>query len=245
MRTLLQDLHYAFRNLLKSPGFTAVAALTLAIGMGANTAIFSVIDSVLLRPLPYRDPGRLVRLYETEAAPGNYPFAGPDFVDWKAQNGTFEDMALYGWFADLNLSGGGRADHVVGTPTAANFFSLLGVEPLLGRTWVAGEDQPGKDGVAILSYGLWKSRFAGDPGVIGRTIELNSRKSTIIGVMPGSFGFPLQAQLWIPQLMDSQSLGRRGNHWGVATLERRSSGRDEGVFAPVRCERASTRRSLR
>ena len=146
MRTLLQDLRYALRNLLKSPGFAAVAALTLAIGMGANTAIFSLIDSVLLRPLPYRDPGRLVRLYETEAAPGSYPFAGPDFLDWKAQNSTFEDMALYGWFADMNLSGEGQADHVLGAPTAANFFSVLGVKPLLGRPPGRSQD-PLTDGV--------------------------------------------------------------------------------------------------
>ena len=97
MRTYLQDLRYAVRNLLKSRGFTAVAAITLTIGIGANTAIFSIIDAILLRPLPYRNPGQLVRLYETEAAPGHYPFAGPDFVDWKSQNKTFQDMALFGW----------------------------------------------------------------------------------------------------------------------------------------------------
>jgi putative ABC transport system permease protein len=216
MRTFLQDLRYALRNLLKSPGFAAVAALTLAIGMGANTAIFTLIDSVLLRPLPYRDPGRLVRLYETEAAPGNYPFAGPDFLDWKAQNSTFEDMALYGWFADMNLSGEGQADHVLGAPTAGNFFSVLGVKPLLGRTWLAGEDQPGRDGEVILSYGLWSSRFAGNPGAVGRTIELNSRKFTIVGVMPPSFRYPVWAQLWVPQDMDSKALGTRGNHWANA-----------------------------
>ena len=216
MRTLLQDLRYALRNLLKSPGFAAVAALTLAIGMGANTAIFSLIDSVLLRPLPYRDPGRLVRLYETEAAPGNYPFAGPDFLDWRAQNSTFEDMALYGWFADMNLSGEGQADHVLGAPTAANFFSVLGVRPLLGRTWLAGDDQPGRDGEVILSHGLWRSRFAGNPGAVGKTIELNSRKFTIVGVMPPAFRFPTWAQLWVPQDMDSKTLGTRGNHWASA-----------------------------
>ena len=141
MRTCVQDLRYAVRNLVKSPGFTAVAAITLTIGIGANTAIFSIIDAVLLRPLPYRSPGQLVRLYETEAAPGRYPFAGPDFVDWKAQNKTFHDMTLVGWQRDFNLSGEGQLDHVLGVPTEANFFSLLGADPLLGRTWAPGKDR--------------------------------------------------------------------------------------------------------
>jgi putative ABC transport system permease protein len=216
LRAISQDLRYAVRNLLKAPGFTAVAVLTLTIGIGANTAIFSIIDTVLLRPLPYRNPEQLLRLYETEAAPGHYPFAGPDFVDWKAQNKTFQDMTLIGWQRDYNLRGEGQLDHVLGVPTEANFFALLGVQPLLGRTWAAGEDQPGKDQVAILSYALWRSRFAGDPAVIGRSIELNSKKHTIIGVMPPGFRLPDRAQLWVPLDMDGKSLGTRGNHWAWA-----------------------------
>src|SRR5580658_468632 len=213
LRTCLQDLRYAVRNLLRSRGFTAVAALTLTIGIGANTAIFSIIDTILLRPLPFRNPSQLVRLYETEAAPGHYPFAGPDFVDWKTQNKSFQDMALFGWVGDMNLSGEGRPDHVRAVPTEANFFALLGVNPIMGRTWMAGEDQPGKDQVAVLSYGLWREHFAGDPGVLGRTIALNSKKYTIVGVMPASFRFPFQTtQMWIPLDMDGKSLGRRGSH---------------------------------
>ncbi len=221
MRTLLQDLQYGCRNLLKTPGFAVVVALTLAIGMGANTAIFSVIDSILLRPLPFPAPDRLVRLYETEAAPGQYPFSPPDFLDWRAQNTTLSDMALFSYPVDLNVSGQGEPDRITGSRTQANFFSVLGARPLLGRTWAAGEDQPGKDDVVILSYSLWRSRFAGDPGVIGRTVELNSRKCTIVGVMPASMRFPSWAEVWVPQPMDSKTLGPRGNHWlsGIGRLK--------------------------
>ncbi len=216
MRTYFEDLRYAVRSLAQSRGFGAVAAITLTIGIGANTAIFSIIDTVLLRPLPFRHPEQLVRLNETEAAPGRYPFAGPDYVDWKAQNKTFQDMTLFAWAGDMNLSGQGRPDRVRGLPTEANFFSLLGVEPMLGRTFAAGEDQPGKNEVAVLSYGLWQEHFAGDPGVVGRTIELNSKKHTIIGVMPPGFRYPSQAQLWIPQDMSSKGLRQRGSHWANA-----------------------------
>ena len=213
MATFLHDLRYALRNLGNARGFALVAALTLAIGIGANTAIFSIIDTILLRPLPYRNPSQLVRLNETESA---YPFAGPDFVDWKAQNGTFQDVTLFGWPHDMNLSAWGRPEHVLALPTEANFFSLLGVKPLLGRTWAAGEDQRGKDDVAILSYGLWQSRFAGDPHAVGQFIELNARKYTVVGVMPANFRFPWKSQLWIPQVMDGKELHGRGSHWANA-----------------------------
>jgi putative ABC transport system permease protein len=212
MRALLQDLRYAARNLLKSRGFAAVAVLTLAAGIGANTAIFSIIDAVLLRPLPYRDPGRLVRLYETEAAPGKYPFTGPDFIDWKTQNSTFTDMTLFYWPHDMNLSGQGGVENVRVVPTEANFFSLLGVKPVLGRTWAPGEDQPGKDDVVILSHALWQSRFAGDPRAVGQSLELDARRRTIIGVMPAGLNFPFQAQLWTPLDMSGRGLGQRGSH---------------------------------
>jgi putative ABC transport system permease protein len=213
LHTCLRDLRYAARNLWRSRGFAAIAALTLTIGIGANSAIFSIIDTILLRPLPFRDPGRLVHLYETEAAPGNYPFAAPDFLDWRAQNKTFQDMAVFAWSGDMNMSGEGRPDHVLAVPTQVNLFNLLGVQPILGRTWLPGEDQPGKDRVAVLSYGLWREHFAGDPGVIGRAIALNSEKYTIVGVMPASFRYPFQTQMWIPLDQDSKTMGRRGNHW--------------------------------
>ncbi len=212
MRTLFKDVQYAVRTLLRARGFAAVAILTLAAGIGANTAIFSVIDAVLLRPLPFRDPDRLLRLHETEAAPGLYPFTGPDFLDWKAQNKTFTDLTLYFWPQELNLSGKGQAEHARVVPTEANFFSLLGVNAALGRTWANGEDQPGKDNVVILGYALWQNRYGGDPKVLGKTLELDGRKHTIIGVMPAGFTFPMRAQLWKPLDMSSKGLGPRGSH---------------------------------
>jgi putative ABC transport system permease protein len=213
MESLLQDLRYGIRNLGKTRGLTIVAIITLALGIGANSAIFSVIDAVLLRPLPFHSPGSLVRVYQTEAAPGNFPFSGPDFLDWKKQNHSFEDMSLYGWGHDMNLSDSGRADHVIGVPTESNFFSLLGARPLHGRTWAPGEDEPGKDNIAVLTFGLWQSHFAGDPNIVGRTLELDSKKYTVIGVMPAGFHYPSVAQLWMPQPMDPKSLFPRGTHW--------------------------------
>ena len=212
MDTLVQDVRYGVRGLRRSPGFALTAVLTLALGIGANTAIFSIIYAVLLRPVPYQRPGQLVRLYETEAAPGNYPFTGPDFLDWKTQNHTFQDMTLIGWTHSLNLSGRGEPDHVLGNPIEANFFDLLGARPLMGRTWAAGEDEPGHDHVVVLGYGLWQSHFGGDRKIVGSDIQLNGEKYNVIGVMPAGFHFPSQAQLWIPQDMDSKSLGHRGTH---------------------------------
>ena len=216
MRTFVQDLRYGVRSLVASRGFALVAILTLAAGIGANTAIFSVIDAVLLRPLPYPHPERLVRLYETEAAPGNYPFTGPDFIDWKTQNSTFSDMALYSWPSTMNLSGKGQADHVVTVPTEANFFALLGVNAIQGRTWAPGEDQPGKDGVAIVSYTEWRNRFGGEAGAVGQAVQLNGRKYTIVGVMPPGFTYPYRGDYWLPMDMSGKGLGSRGSHWANA-----------------------------
>jgi putative ABC transport system permease protein len=223
MSTFLQDIRYAVRMLRNNSGFAAVAILTLALGIGVNTAIFSVVDAVLLRPLPFAKPGQLVWLRETESQPGNYPFSAPDFFDWKTQNHTFQDMTIFGWARSYNLSGEGSPNRIAGMPTEANFFSLLGAKPLIGRTWAPDEDQPGKDRVAILSYALWQRQFAGDAKIVGRNIQLDGQAFTVIGVMPPSFRYPAATQIWTPLLMDRSKLLPRGSH-GYSAIGRLKPG---------------------
>jgi putative ABC transport system permease protein len=212
MTAFLQDLRYSARMLLKSPGFTSVAILTLALGIGANTAIFSVVNSVLLRPLPFQQPKFLVQLWETEASPGSYPLTGPDYLDWQSQNHSFEATSLYTWGGRLNTSGAGEAETAVSVSTQANFFSVLGVQPRIGRTFATGEDAAGKNHVVVLSYGFWQGHLAGRPDVLGNTLALDSESYTIIGVMPSKFNFPPATDLWTPMDMSPKALGERGSH---------------------------------
>jgi putative ABC transport system permease protein len=216
MNTLLQDIRYATRMLAKSPGFTAIAVLTLALGIGANTAIFSMINSVLLEPLPFKNPAQLVSLRETESAPGNFPLDGQDYLDWQAQNKTFSSMSLYSYSEGRNASGAGEAEVVSVHEAQANFFDTLGVAPLMGRTFAKGEDVAGKNRVAMLSYGFWKRHFGGDRGALGKTIQLNDEPYMIIGVMPAWFDFPPATDLWAPFDMNSQRMHNRGSHWASA-----------------------------
>ena len=183
--SIWQDLRYGLRQLRRNPGFTAVAVLTLALGIGANTAIFSVIDAVLLRPLAFPHPDQLVVV---KNGPG-WPMSGPDFLDWQRQNQTFSSMALYTFGQSYNLTGGGQPSYVSGVATEGNFFSTLGATPLLGRTWVKGEDKEGANREVVLSYGLWSGQFAADEGLVGRQIQLNSHAYTVVGVMPAEVRF--------------------------------------------------------
>jgi putative ABC transport system permease protein len=216
METLLQDLKYSVRMLAKSPGFTAVAVLTLALGIGANTAIFSIINSVLLRPLPFREPGQLVQLWETEGAPGNYPLTGPDYLEWQSQNNTLAETSLFSWGRSLNASGAGEPEAAAVISTQANFFSLLGVQPKIGRAFAAGEDQPGNNHVAIISYSFWQIHFGGQSSALGQTVELNEEAYTVIGVMPSWFNFPRSfvsaTDIWTPLDMSPKGTGTRGSH---------------------------------
>ncbi|MGH9774411.1 MAG: ABC transporter permease [Candidatus Acidiferrales bacterium] len=212
MGKLLQDVKYSLRTFARSPGFTAVAVLTLALGIGANTAIFSVVNAVLLRPLPFKNPSRLVGLWETEVSPGSFPLSGQDYLDWQAQNHTFEATTLSDYQRGVNVSGAAQPEAAAVVPTQANFFSVLGVQPLLGQTFEPGEDAPGKNHVVVLGYGFWKRHFGGRADALGKTLELDGEAYDIAGVMPNWFQLPVATDLWIPMDMSPKSLTHRGTH---------------------------------
>jgi putative ABC transport system permease protein len=212
IETLFQDLRYGLRQLRRNPGFTTVAVLTLALGIGATTAIFSVVNSVLLQPLPFKDPGRLVQFFETEQAPGNYPLSGADYLDWQTQNRTLEATSVYSWPTIMNASGAGEPESAAVVNSQANFFDVLGVQPLVGRTFEPGEDVAGKSRVAVLSYGFWQRHFGGGADTLGKTVVLNDEKYTVVGVMPRWFNFRAATDVWVPCDMSPKELGPRGNH---------------------------------
>ncbi len=218
MSTILQDVRYGARMLLKSPGFTAVAVLALALGIGANTAIFSVVNSVLLRSLPYSDPDRLVVIWETnpnlseglrlrnEASPAN-------FLDWKAQNTVFEDLGAYNWNT-FNLTGGDQPEQLTGNPVTAGIFSTLGVKPLYGRVITPDDDREGAPPVVVLSHRLWQRRFGARAEVVGEQIALNNQSYTVVGVMPPEFEFPVaMSELWVPMAFTKAAAERRQAHF--------------------------------
>ena len=203
---LSQDLRYGIRLLRRSPGFSAVAILTLALGIGANTAIFSVVDAFLLRPLPFRDSNRLVRFWPTSTETGLRPYSigsYPDFIDWQAQAASFEQMETYNPRA-FNITGVDQPEHVHGLRISAGFFSLLGLNPILGRVFTPDETDAGRDHVVLLTEALWQRRFGRDPGVLGKTVRLNDENFVVIGVLPASFQFPPNepSQIVLPQPPD-------------------------------------------
>jgi macrolide transport system ATP-binding/permease protein len=216
MGNLIQDLRYGARMLAKSPGFTAVAVLTLALGVGANTAIFSVVYSVLLRPLPYRQPGKLVTLAEgrgKQATPETNS-SYPDYLDWTRQAQSFDSLAAY-TPNGFTFSGNVAPETVQAGSVTSNFFSTLGVKPALGRDFVAGEDQPKSGKVVILSHKFWAERFAADPSAIGRAIRLDRESYTIIGVLPKDFEFaPTNSPpVWVPIDTSQEYTRRRNLRW--------------------------------
>jgi putative ABC transport system permease protein len=210
LETAFQDLRYGLRMLRRNPGFTFVAVLTLALGIGANTAIFSVVNAVLLRSLPYRDPDRLVLVGHYRANYGGCDFAlGADFLDWRDQAKAFEQIAAYA-FDTADLMGNGEPERLNAGMVSASLFSTLGVAPTLGRAFTLEEDTLGGPPAVILSDGLWRRRFGGDPQVIGRAITLGNQSRTVVGVMPAGFRFPGESDLWLPIALDvAQELGRR------------------------------------
>jgi predicted permease len=220
MGTLLQDLRYGVRGLVKSPGFALVAVIVLALGIGANTAIFSVVNAVLLRPLPYQDPGKLVQVWHVPPAksfPGMTEFdvSAANYLDWRDQNHVFEQLAIY-TYATLNLSGKGQPESVTSAVVSPNFFSTLRVRTLFGRAIAPGEDQHGHANVVVLSHAFWREHFGSDPGIVGQNVTLNQQSYTIVGVMPSRFEMPPSAQIWTPLAWTDKEKAVRGeHHYGV------------------------------
>ena len=215
METLLKDIRYGVRGLWKRPGFTVVAVLTLALGIGANTAIFSVVNAVLLRPLQFRDPDRLVIIWEDAGFlgfPRNTP-APANYVDWKNQSQSFEDVAAT-VEQTFNLTGDGNPERVAAYAVTANFFPLFGVPPAVGRGFTRDDDRPGAHKVAVLSHELWQTRYGSDSQIINRDIQLDGEKYTVVGVMPAGFQFfESDVRLWVPAAFTAEQLASRGNHY--------------------------------
>jgi predicted permease len=217
LETLWQDVRFGARMLRKNPSFTVVAVLTLALGIGANTALFSVVHAVLLEPLPFPRPAELVMVWERVHLP-NYqderdtPAPG-NFADWKSRNTVFSDMGAIrerSW----SLTGGGEPIRIEGEAVSAGFFEALQVRPLLGRVFTAEEDRPGGPAVAIISHSLWSQRFSSDPRIVGATIHLNDEPCTVVGIMPPGFHFPdPDDMLWIPMAMTPAQLSNHGSHY--------------------------------
>ncbi|HEY6803031.1 MAG TPA: ABC transporter permease [Pyrinomonadaceae bacterium] len=215
MDNLLKDIRYAIRGLRKRPGFTVIAIMTLALGIGANTAIFSVVNAVLLKPLAFKDADRLVIVWEDAAFAGfprNTP-APANYIDWKNQNRSFEDMAAAA-DTSFNLTGDGDPERIAADSVNFNFFPLLGVQPILGRTFSPDEDKPGASKVALLSYQLWQTRYGGAKNILNRDILLNGAKYTVVGVMPAGLQFlDKEVRLWVPLALDQDELVNRGGHY--------------------------------
>ena len=214
MRNLLHDVNYGLRMLLKNPVFTAVAVIALALGIGANTAIFSVVNGVLLRPLPYAQPEQLAMVWLDNRRQGirDDITSYPNFLDWRDQNKTFQGMSGIRDHT-VNLTGVGEPEELRATAVSPNFFQLMGVNPSQGRGFTSEEEQPGKDKIVVLGHGLWQRRFGADPEILNRTILLNGEQLTVVGIMPPGFQFPNKADLWIPLAPNERLRAARGAFW--------------------------------
>ena len=212
MNGLVQDLRYAVRRLRKSPGFTAVAVITLALGIGANTAIFSVIQAVILRPLPFGGPDRLIWLNGKLPMTDEAAVSPPDFRDYRAENRTFARIAAMGYVAGPSNLSGDKPEQVLTTMASAGFFECLGIRPLFGRDFLFSDEQVNDPQVAILGYGVWKRDFGGDRNVVGRTIRMDGASLTVVGVLPADIPLLSEAQIWLPTPMASRLMSFRLGH---------------------------------
>src|SRR5687767_8299508 len=223
MTTLWQDIRYGARMLLKNPGISIIVVIALALGIGANSAIFSVVNAVLLRPMPYEESDRLIFLNEKSPVLDEMSISYPNFSDWRAQTQTFEKIGVYNR-ASYNLTGAGEAERIVTGQVSADLFSVLRANALHGRVFTNEEDKPGGTPVVVLSYPLWQRRFGGQTSILNQAITLNNKSYTVIGIMPESYLYPSRVEMWVPvgQLSDQSSWQSRGNHpglYGVARLK--------------------------
>ncbi len=196
MQRLIQDLRYAVRSLIKRPGLTAVALITLALGIGANTAIFSVVNAVVLRPLPYADPGRLVMLWESMPGTDQRSVAPGNFADWRDQNQTFEELAAV-FYGNFNLTGRGESERIDGATITSNFMHVLGAQPQLGRTFAADDDEHQDRNLVLISDSLWRRRFGAQPDIVNSAIIIDDQSYTVAGVMARGFHFPERSEMWV------------------------------------------------
>ena len=227
MQTLLHEIRYAFRTLIKSPGFAAIAILALALGIGANTAIFSIVNAVLLRPLPYPESDRLVMLREKTSTFPNGSVSYPNYLDWRAGQRSFTDLTLTRRETyNFSPMGGGAPERVGGGRVTFNFLAIMGLKPLMGRDFTEKDDVPGAAPVALISERLWKSKFGSSPSVLGKQVMVDGIAREIIGVLPDDLRFPRLAEMWVPLAETRKDEGalRRGNHPGFSVLGRLKPG---------------------
>ena len=234
MQNLFQDLRYGLRALLNKPAFSLIAIITLALGIGANTAIFSVINTVLLKTLPYKDGDRLVAVWGKLKQADQVELSPNELADFRERSHSFAQLAA-SERANLNLTGNGEPVRLEGQAVTANLFPMLGVAPLLGRTFTAEEDRANAR-VAVLSYGLWQNQFGGKPDVAGKTIMLDGKNYEVIGVMPNEFQFPppltsyKQGEIWVPRALETESRRDAHNLFTIGQL------RSDATFAQARAE---------
>jgi putative ABC transport system permease protein len=214
MNTFLQDIRFGVRMLWKSPGFTLVTILALALGIGANSAIFSVVNGVLLRPLPYATADRLVFLSEWSRQVPNMSVSYPNYQDWRDQNTVFEQLAAFR-SAGYTLTGAGEPEQLAAREVSASFFPALGVAPVVGRNFTADEDKPGAQRTAVISYGFWQRRFGGNPGIVGQPVTLNNESYTVVGVLPQTFEWQAQVDLFAPLGLRADRMQDRDSHPGI------------------------------
>ncbi len=225
MATLLQDLRYGARMLLKTPAITFIVILALALGIGANTAIFSVLNAVVLRPLPFDHPDELLFLNERSPVLDEMSISYPNFTDWRNQNHSFEKIGVYNR-SSYNLTGYGEAERILTGQVSADLFAALRAKPLIGRVFTNDEDKPGAAPVVVLSYALWQRRFGGQASILNQSLSFNTRSYTVIGVMPPEYAFPTRVEMWVPvgPLSDDPNWQQRGNHPGLYGVGRLKPG---------------------